>query len=134
MPTDTQRDELVTAALAVRERAHASYSGFQVGAALLAASGQIFRGVNVENASYGSTMCAEWTAVGSAVTAGETEFKALAVASLGGCTPCGSCRQVLAEFCRDLTIWLVDVDNGHHVQEVQLSDLYPEKYAFPPRR
>ncbi len=97
MPTE---DELVSAAWSARERAHAPYSKFKVGAALLATDGRIFPGCNVENLSYGLTNCAERVAVGAAVAAGATEFVAVVVVAdtKVPISPCGACRQVLAEF------------------------------------
>lgn len=91
---------LVDAAWEVRDLAHAPYSNFQVGAALLAADGRIFVGCNVENLSYGLTMCAERVAVGAAIAAGATEFLAVAVVAETNVpvSPCGACRQVLSEF------------------------------------
>nr|WP_173812581.1 cytidine deaminase [Dendrosporobacter quercicolus]NSL47109.1 cytidine deaminase [Dendrosporobacter quercicolus DSM 1736]SDL76524.1 cytidine deaminase [Dendrosporobacter quercicolus] len=93
-------EELVKAARAVRDKAYAPYSGFKVGAAVLSGSGKIYSGCNVENASYGLTICAERTAVFKAVAEGETEFSALAVVAdtLRPTAPCGACRQVMAEF------------------------------------
>ncbi|MFH1084653.1 MAG: cytidine deaminase [Chloroflexota bacterium] len=99
---------LAEAALAVRAGAHAPYSRFLVGAALRGASGRIFTGCNVENASYGLTVCAERVALWSAVAAGERHFAALAVASESGVSPCGACRQVLIEFAEDLPILVAD--------------------------
>ncbi|MGN0479477.1 MAG: cytidine deaminase [Hominenteromicrobium sp.] len=99
---------LAEAALQARENAYCPYSGFAVGAALLTADGKIYTGVNIENAAFGPTNCAERTAFFTAVAAGEREFAAIAVA--GGkageapqdfCAPCGVCRQVMREFCRD---------------------------------
>jgi cytidine deaminase len=94
-------DQLVKKALEARNNAYAPYSGYRVGAALLAKSGKVYTGVNVENVAYGLTNCAERTAIFNAVTAGEREFLAVAVANDGGEPgfPCGSCRQVLYEFC-----------------------------------
>lgn len=99
MPS-SERDELVRRAQACRERAYAPYSQFRVGAALQVKGGQIFEGVNVENASYGVGMCAERSAVVSAVTAGFREFEAIAIAGpdTTATVPCGACRQFMNEF------------------------------------
>jgi len=93
-------DPLIEAAWTVREAAYAPYSKFAVGAALLAADGRIFTGCNVENISYGLTNCAERVAIGAAIAAGAREFLAVAVVADTGVpiSPCGACRQVLAEF------------------------------------
>jgi cytidine deaminase len=93
-------DALVDAAWAVRENAHAPYSGFLVGAALLAEDGRIFTGCNIENISYGLTQCAERVAIGTAIAAGVRRFLALVVVAETAVpiSPCGACRQVLAEF------------------------------------
>jgi cytidine deaminase len=127
IPED-RRAELIAAALRAREQAWAPYSDFQVGAALLTAAGEIITGCNVENASYGLTICAERTAVGNAVTNGERTFVALAVAASGGVTPCGACRQVLAEFCADLPILLINADQPDVIREVRLATLLPDTF------
>jgi cytidine deaminase len=124
-------DQLVAAAVDVRGRAYAKYSGFAVGAALLTADGQIFRGANVENASYGLTICAERSAVFAAVSAGCRDFVALAVATPAGDAPCGACRQVLAEFAPDLLILLVAVDDPRSVTRVRLGTLFPSRFEGP---
>ncbi len=92
--------ELILSAIAARLRAYAPYSRFQVGAALLAKDGRVFTGCNVENLSYGLTICAERNAVFAAVAAGATEFAAIAIAAdtREPISPCGACRQVMAEF------------------------------------
>jgi cytidine deaminase len=91
-------EELIAQAQAARERAYVPYSRFAVGAALLARDGRVFTGCNVENASYGLTVCAERVAVFKAVSEGVRDFAAIAVVSATGATPCGACRQVLVEF------------------------------------
>lgn len=103
---------LIKDALAARDRAYAPYSRFRVGAALLGRSGRVFTGGNVENISFGLTICAERSAVCSAIAAGETEFVAIAVAadSREPVTPCGACRQVLAEFCHDMETCSVNLE------------------------
>jgi cytidine deaminase len=116
---------LIQAALAVRERAYARYSQFHVGAALLAASGRIYVGCNVENASYGLTICAERAAVFAAIAAGERQFERLAIATAGGGTPCGACRQVLVEFAPELPILLIDVGRPDAYVETNLRELLP---------
>ena len=115
--TPAERDELIRSALDAQTRAYCPFSKFPVGAALRAASGRIYQGVNVENISFGLTICAERVAVGAAIAAGDREFTAIAVVSRGGVSPCGACRQVLAEFNPDLPIIMVDSlkpGEGHH--------------------
>lgn len=123
--TPEEQQALIDAALAAARQAYAPYSKFQVGAALAVAGGAIFSGCNVENASYGLTICAERVAVGAAVSAGHQEFRAMAIASQGAATPCGACRQVLAEFAGSIPILLVDTDSGQAQQSVNLSELLP---------
>ena len=122
-------NNLVTAALEVQQNAYARYSQFPVAAALLAKSGATYRGVNVENASSGLTVCAERNAVAAAIVAGEREFVALVVVLPGGGTPCGACRQVLVEFCPDLPILLVDSDAPENRQSTTLAALFPSPFA-----
>src|SRR5437763_16520622 len=124
MPTNVH--ELVQAAIAVSQRAYAKYSRFHVGAALLAGDRKIYSGCNVENSSYGLTICAERAAVFNAIAAGQRKFQLLAIATAGGGTPCGACRQVLAEFARELPILLIDVDRRNKIVEVNLGQLLPQ--------
>lgn len=121
--------ELIDQALAVREQAYAPYSNFQVGAALLMKSGNIYTGCNVENASYGMVICAERAAVCKAIAAGESEIEACCVCVQGGGTPCGACRQVLNEFNPNMLLICVD-ENGKVVVETSLDQLLP--HAFGP--
>lgn len=119
---------LVDAACAVREKAYAPFSNYLVGAALLTVDGSIVVGCNVENVSYGLTNCAERVAVGTAVAAGKRGFVAIAIATANGGTPCGACRQVLAEFAKDMPVYLVNVDDGRTVKERSLAQLLPGRF------
>jgi cytidine deaminase len=130
MLNDTRKKELVEAASEVRRYAYAPYSNYPVGAALLTASGRIYAGVNVENAVYSETICAERTAVVKAVSEGECDFQAVAVVTNNGGSPCGSCRQVLAEFGLDTIVLIADGD-GNLVDETTVAELLPK--AFTPR-
>jgi cytidine deaminase len=109
---EVKKQELIRVAVEARKKAYAPYSKYQVGAALLGKSGRIFSGCNVENASFGATICAERTAAVKAVSEGETGFIALAVATDGKepGAPCGICRQFLAEFGVDLIMILINLD------------------------
>lgn len=124
IPEATWR-RLVAAARRVRARAYAPYSGFPVGAALLADDGAVFVGANVENSSFGLTICAERAAVVSAVAAGRRRFRALALVAGRGtpASPCGACRQVLHEFTPELPLRLVSADG--RVRDVRLNELLP---------
>lgn len=122
---------LVAAALAARERSYSPYSKFAVGAALLTSTGEVFTGCNVENCSYGLTICAERTAACTAVAAGRREFTALALALSGGGTPCGACRQFLAEFSPNLPIYIVDADAPGKIMETSLDVLLPGRFELP---
>ncbi len=123
-----QKEALVARARQAREWAYAPYSQYRVGAALLAASGKIYDGVNVENAAYPVAMCAERTAVFKAVSEGEHEFTAMAVSTANGGSPCGSCRQVLAEFGRDTLVIVADA-NGRIVREATVEELLPGAFG-----
>jgi cytidine deaminase len=135
MLTDEQKKEIIKRALESRQNAYAPYSGYAVGAALLTKTGEIFTGVNVENAAYPTGTCAERVAVFKAVSEGEKEFEAIAVASSNGGTPCGSCRQVLSEFGLDTKILIVNGD-GEPVQETTVGDVLPGAFSsedLPPK-
>jgi cytidine deaminase len=121
---DKKRQELIREANQVRSKAYAPYSNYHVGAALLTKRGQIFTGVNVENAAYPDSICAERSAIFSAVSAGEREFEAIAVATRNGGAPCGSCRQVLAEFGLDIEILLAD-EGENLLQQSTVRELLP---------
>jgi cytidine deaminase len=118
---------LVAAAVAARERAYAPYSHFAVGAALRAADGAIYVGCNVENASYGLTICAERNAVAHAVASGAREFGAIAVVTENGVTPCGACRQVLAEFGPAMTVIVADTRGNRRVYTI--AELLPDAFG-----
>ena len=128
MITDEIRHRLVKAAMEAQKKAYAPYSNYAVGAALLTKSGQVFTGVNVENAVYGETICAERTAVVKAVSEGEKEIEAIAVVTRDGGTPCGSCRQVMAEFGLEMVVLIAD-ENGKVLQEVTAADLLPASFG-----
>lgn len=120
--------ELVHAAQGARESAYAPYSGFAVGAAVRTSTGQIYTGVNIENASYGLTVCAERVAIWNAVTHGEPHLQALAVATENASMPCGACRQVMIEFARlDMPILAADTVGG--VVVVSVGDLLPNSFS-----
>jgi cytidine deaminase len=123
-------DRLAEAALAARRRAYAPYSRFKVGAALLTADDELFSGCNVENASYGLSICAERTAVSSAVGAGHREFRAMAIVTTADppAAPCGPCLQFLTEFCVDLPLLLLNPDGARRT--ARLSALLPGGFRW----
>jgi cytidine deaminase len=122
---DMDIKNLVGKAADARSEAYAPHSKFLVGAALRVHSGKIFSGCNVENLSFGLTMCAERVCVGSAVAAGERKLEAIAIVAAGRepIVPCGACRQVLAEFNPNLVIY--SATPGGPISEFRLSDLLP---------
>ena len=134
--TLARRRELLAAARQASDKAYAPYSGLRVGAALLSRAGDIFVGANVENASFGLTLCAERAAVAAAVAAGAREFVALAIAAHSPVplSPCGACRQVLAEFGRDLLI--LSAGTKGRPRAWRLKDLLPQAFTYdrPPGR
>ena len=124
-------EQLLAQSKIARENAYVPYSKFPVGAALLAEDGTVFHGCNVENASYGLTNCAERTAIFKAVSQGVKKFKAIAIVAdtEGPCSPCGACRQVIAEFCKgDMPVYLTNLKGD--VLETTVEKLLPG--AFTP--
>ncbi len=120
--------KLLTRARRARTRAFSKYSKFKVGAALETAGGRVYLGANVENASYGLTLCAERVAIFTAVTAGERRFKRIAVvADTGRLTPpCGACRQIIWEFCGDVEVILGNLKKKTAIH--RMSDLFPQPF------
>jgi cytidine deaminase len=124
----TEKDLLVEAAKQARENAHAPYSNFRVGAALRSTSGRIFAGCNVENATYGLTMCAERVAIFKAVSEGERGFSAIAVVTDTEVLtpPCGACRQLIWEFCGDIPVSMANLQGK--IDVMQMKDLFPKPF------
>jgi len=132
----TSPETLCTLALKARKSSYSPYSGFKVGAALLASSGKIYTGCNIENAAYTPTVCAERVAFFKAVSEGETEFIAIAIAGGAGdspdgeCPPCGVCRQVMMEFCDPDTFKVLLAKSDTEYTALTLKELLP--YGFGP--
>lgn len=118
--------ELIEQASAAREAAYVPYSHFAVGAALLTRSGQVYTGCNVENASYGLTVCAERVAIWKAVSEGETEYEAIAVVTDIAGSPCGACRQVMAEFAPHMLVIIADLDGTRKL--MTMDELLPAAF------
>jgi cytidine deaminase len=125
---DQERQFLIEVAGEARRRAYAPYSNYLVGAALRTKTGRIFTGVNVENAAYPTSMCAERVAVFKAVSEGEREFDVLSLVTADGGTPCGGCRQVLAEFGLDIVVLIADGE-GHLVEQTSVARLLPGAFT-----
>ncbi|MCU1310204.1 MAG: cytidine deaminase [Candidatus Angelobacter sp.] len=133
--SSTVRDQLIAAAHEAAKHAHAPYSNFYVGAALLTADGKIFSGCNVENASYGLTICAERNAIFAAVAAssvvpqGKIVLQAIAVVNAQNvpCSPCGACRQVIAEFGKDITVYYQGTDG---IKQSTITELLPDSFSL----
>jgi cytidine deaminase len=121
-------DPLLQAALGAREHAHAQFSHFKVGAALEDDAGRVYTGCNVENATYGLTVCAERVAVFKAISEGARKFTRVAVAADTGTLtpPCGACRQILWEFCGDIEVILVNL--AGKTESLRLKDLFPRPF------
>lgn len=129
------KKELVRLALEAREHSYSPYSGFRVGAALLARSGKVYQGCNIENAAYTPTNCAERTAFFKAVSEGEREFEAICI--VGGAAekptdytaPCGVCRQVMMEFCDAKEFRIILAIDERQIKEYRLAELMPEGFG-----
>ena len=127
--TNQEKQSLIDLANKARQHAYIPYSHYPVGAALRTKTGKIYTGVNVENAAYPQTMCAERVAIFKAVSEGEKEFEIISVVTDNGGSPCGGCRQVMAEFGLETIVLMAD-GNGNLVKETTVKELLPE--AFTP--
>ena len=126
-PTTKKWHDLFQQAIEAREYSYSPYSNYKVGAALLTSNGNIYKGCNIENAGYTASVCAERTAIFKAVSEGETDFVAIAVATHNGGAPCGVCRQVLREFSSDLTVIIGNTEGNYQV--LTLPDLLPHSFG-----
>jgi cytidine deaminase len=123
------KGKLIEAACAARQFSYSPYSHYPVGAALLTSSGKLYTGTNIENAAFPLCNCAERTAIFKAVSEGEKDFRAIAVVTANAGSPCGSCRQVMAEFGLEMLVLIADADGRVH-RETSVAGLLPE--AFTP--
>ena len=132
---EESKAKLIQAAAKARERAVAPYSNFKVGAALLTRQGKIITGANVESASYGLTCCAERVALFTALTGGNKNFSAIAVVARAenGPTPCGACRQLLAEYAPDAVVWVADSRALRKARSFTVKDLLPNAFTDVPK-
>lgn len=132
MDTESHLKLVLASANEVLENAYAPYSGFRVAAAVLDEKGRVFTGVNVENASYGLTICAERSAISAAITNGAKKITAIAVVSekQSSISPCGACRQVIAEFADDTTLVVTEGKNGEEVR-ITVGELLPMAFRGP---
>ena len=119
-------ENLIAAALTVRDYAYAPYSHYYVGAAVLTVDGTVIVGCNVENAAYPSTICAERVALTAAIAQGKRDFVAIAVATENGGSPCGACRQVMAELGPNMTVYIADAQGNYRTTSVR--DLLPDSF------
>lgn len=126
----TSNAQLIAEARKARIQAYAPYSNFAVGAAILTKNGEVFVGCNVENASFGLTICAERVAATTAVAAGQRDFVRMALSLPESGSPCGACRQFLSEFCDDMEILIDDSDREDSVRETTLAKLLPDQFSF----
>ncbi len=128
---EADKARLLAAALAARQGAVAPYSNFKVGAAVLTREGEVITGANVESASYGLTCCAERVAIFKAVTSGHREFTAVAVVAAfpDGPTPCGACRQILAEYAANALVWTAEPGKLDSARQFTVRELLPEAFV-----
>lgn len=129
--TKQDKQALIDLANTARQHAYVPYSNYPVGAALRTKTGRLYTGVNVENAAYPQTMCAERVAIFKAVSDGEKDFEVISVVTNNGGSPCGGCRQVMAEFGLDTVVLLAD-GSGRLVKETTVKELLPD--AFTPEK
>ena len=124
----SEYDALIAAAKHSREHAHAKFSNFKVGAALRAVSGRIYGGCNVENATYGLTICAERVAIFKAISEGERKFDAIAVVTDTAMLtpPCGACRQIIWEFCGDVPVVMANLKGA--IEVLRMHELFPKPF------
>ncbi len=122
------KDNLVRSAIEAQSFAYVPYSNYPVGAALLTQSGKVYGGANIENAAYPTTICGERVAIFKAISEGERQFEAIAVVTKDGGSPCGSCRQVMAEFDLETLVLIAD-DSGKIHQEATVADLLPHSFG-----
>ena len=131
--TDNERGELFKKAAEARLKSYSPYSGYSVGAALLCSDGLIYTGCNIENAAYTPTVCAERTAFFKAVSDGKRDFCAIAIAGgkdgVDACTPCGVCRQVMAEFCDPETFQIILAVDEKHYDIYTLKEMLPKGFG-----
>jgi len=137
MASEIPKETLIQSAIQARQQAYAPYSQFLVGAALLTKSGKLFTGCNVENASFGLCICAERTAICKAISEGEREFVAIAVAATPLASPCGACRQFIIEFGKEIVVICVDSNDSQNYQQWSSSELIPAAFGgsllnYPP--
>ena len=122
-------EELISAARAARRNAYVPYSRYAVGAAVLAKSGKVYAGCNVENAAYPTGLCAERVAIFKAVSEGERELVALAVVTSNAGSPCGACRQVFSEFAEDDAVIVLARARGNHRKKFTMKQILPDRFG-----
>ncbi|MCK5519566.1 MAG: cytidine deaminase [Candidatus Marinimicrobia bacterium] len=125
---NTLKNDLIQEALNAGQNSYSPYSNFKVGAAVECKNGKIYKGTNVENSSYGLTICAERNALAAAIVAGERDFTKIVVSSKNGVAPCGACRQVIWDICGDINVILTN-NSGTITKEMRSSELLPAAFG-----